>query len=99
MAQTSPTKDIAQADRTPTPVTDPTAVPLATNVVATPVTQGLEAPWGMAFLPNGDLLVTELLGQLRVIGKNGQLEERPIAGVPPVAKGGQGGLMDVTLHP
>jgi aldose sugar dehydrogenase len=99
MAQTLPTKDIAQADRTPTPVTDPTAVPLATNVVATPVTQGLEAPWGMAFLPNGDLLVTELLGQLRVIGKNGQLEERPIAGVPPVATGGQGGLMDVTLHP
>jgi glucose/arabinose dehydrogenase len=52
----------------------------------------------MAFLPNGDLLVTELLGQLRYVRK-GRLEEKPIEGVPSVAAGGQGGLMDVTLHP
>lgn len=79
--------------------TDPTALPVSTAVRAVSVTEGLEAPWGMAFLPGGDLLVTELLGQMRVIRRGGRLEPRPIAGVPPVATGGQGGLMDVTLRP
>lgn len=83
----------------PVPATNPTTLPAASTITSVTVTEGLEAPWGMAFLPNGDLLVTELLGQLRVIRKNGQLEPRPISGVPPVATGGQGGLMDVTLHP
>jgi aldose sugar dehydrogenase len=62
------------------------------------VAQGLQHPWGMAFLPNGDILVTERPGQLRVI-RNGALVPQPVRGVPEVAARGQGGLLDVTLHP
>jgi aldose sugar dehydrogenase len=82
----------------PVKATDPRNVPLARGIVATPVVTGLEAPWSMTFLPNGDMLVTELLGQLRYVRK-GKLEPKAIEGVPPVATGGQGGLMDVSLHP
>lgn len=82
-----------------TPITDPTTLKTTTAVTPVVVTDQLEAPWGMAVLPNGDWLVTEQLGQLRHISKSGKLTARPIAGVPPVATGGQGGLMDVILHP
>lgn len=59
---------------------------------------GLDSPWGLAVLPDGDMLVTELTGQLRLIS-NGKLVDAPIAGVPESLYGGQGGLMDVVLHP
>jgi glucose/arabinose dehydrogenase len=59
---------------------------------------GLDTPWSLAFLPNGDLLVTELPGRLRVI-RNGKLVAAPVQGVPESLYGGQGGLMDVVLHP
>ena len=59
---------------------------------------GLDMPWGLAFLPNGDLLVTELTGALRVI-RNGKLVVEPVANVPQSTYGGQGGLMDIVLHP
>lgn len=62
------------------------------------VTSGLEHPWGFAFLPDGSMLVTERPGQLRRI-VNGQLDPKPVAGVPPVYASGQGGLLDVALHP
>ncbi len=62
------------------------------------VVSGLEHPWGMAFLPNGDILVTERPGRLRVIGA-GRLAPEPVNGLPAIATGGQGGLMDVALHP
>ncbi len=62
------------------------------------VTSGLQHPWGMAFLPNGDLLVTERPGRLRLITSQG-LDPQPIPGVPDVAAQGQGGLLDVALHP
>ena len=62
------------------------------------VASGLDSPWGMAFLPGGDILVTERPGRLRVV-RGGKLEPAPIAGLPEVADGGQGGLMDVALHP
>lgn len=62
------------------------------------VVEGLDAPWALAFLPNGDMLVTELSGQLRRIS-NGTLIGENIAGVPPVHYAGQGGLMDIVLHP
>ena len=65
------------------------------------VARGLDHPWGIAFLPNGDLLVTERIGRLRVI-RNGVLDPTPIAGLPADlwANPGQlGGLLDVTLHP
>ena len=59
---------------------------------------GLEHPWSMAFLPNGDMLVTERSGRLRII-RNGVLLEEPVAGVPEVHAEGQGGLLDVVPHP
>lgn len=62
------------------------------------VTKKLNYPWGMAFLPNGNILVTELTGQLRLI-KDGQLHPTPIGGLPEVAVFGQGGLLDIALHP
>lgn len=85
----------------PTPVTQALGLPAATSVTAQTMVADLEAPWGMAFLPNGDVLVTELLGKLRYIkaGTSWSLEAEEIKGVPSVIAGGQGGLMDVTLHP
>ncbi len=62
------------------------------------VADGLANPWGMAFLPGGDILVTERPGRLRVI-RNGKLDPQPVAGVPEVRAQGQGGLLDVVLHP
>lgn len=65
-------------------------------VVDTVVT-GLNVPWGMAFLPNGDMLITERSGSLyRFSG--GRLSA-PIEGLPPVISKGQGGLLDICLHP
>lgn len=63
-----------------------------------PVVSGLENPWGLAFLPNGDMLVTERPGRLRII-KGGALQQQPIEGIPEVHAQGQGGLLDVVLHP
>jgi aldose sugar dehydrogenase len=62
------------------------------------VASGLDFPWGMAFLPDGGILVTERSGQLRLV-RDGRLQETPLAGVPPVFAQGQGGLLDVALHP
>lgn len=62
------------------------------------VAAGLENPWGLQFLPDGRLLVTERAGRLRIVGKDGKLSP-PIAGVPAVHARGQGGLLDVRLAP
>ncbi len=63
------------------------------------VTKGLSRPWGMAFLPDGDILVTERAGQLRLI-RDGVLDPVPVPGVPEVIKkGGAARLMDIALHP
>jgi glucose/arabinose dehydrogenase len=62
------------------------------------VAEGLANPWGLAFLPGGDMLVTERPGRLRLI-RNGQLQPNPIQGVPDVRARGQGGLLDVAIHP
>jgi aldose sugar dehydrogenase len=60
--------------------------------------EGLEHPWGLAFLPDGAMLITERPGRLRMF-RDGALLPTPVAGVPEVAAIGQGGLLDVTLHP
>ncbi len=60
--------------------------------------RGLDNPWGLAFLPDGRLLVTERSGNLRIVGTDGAVSE-PVAGVPEVCACGQGGLLDVELHP
>jgi hypothetical protein len=62
------------------------------------VTKGLQNPWGIAFLPDGDMLVTERPGRLRVIRK-GVLDPTPLSPMPAIAAEGLGGLLDVTLHP
>ncbi|MGH9160853.1 MAG: PQQ-dependent sugar dehydrogenase [Vicinamibacteraceae bacterium] len=62
------------------------------------VAQGLATPWGMAFLPDGRLLVTERPGRLRVI-ENGKLLPAPVAGTPSVWTEQDGGLFDVEPHP
>ncbi|MEZ4829625.1 MAG: PQQ-dependent sugar dehydrogenase [Bacteroidia bacterium] len=62
------------------------------------VLSGLKVPWGLAFLPNGDILFTERKGDLFVIHE-GKLDPKPIAGVPEVNAKGQGGLFDLELHP
>lgn len=60
--------------------------------------QGLEHPWSLAFLPDGRMLVTEREGRLRIV-RDGKLDPQPVSGLPPVAPQGQGGLLDVALHP
>jgi len=65
--------------------------------VATPVTEFNE-PWAMTFLPDGRLLVSEKAGRLLVVTQSGE-KSAPIAGLPDVDYGGQGGLGDIVLHP
>ena len=62
------------------------------------VARGLTHPWAIAFLPDGGMLLTERDGRLRLV-KNDKLVERPISGVPEVRTDGNGGLMDVAIHP
>jgi glucose/arabinose dehydrogenase len=62
------------------------------------LTDGLSHPWAIAFLPDGDALVTERRGALRLLGADGALSE-PIAGVPQVDARDQGGLLDVAIDP
>ena len=59
---------------------------------------GLDHPWGMAFLPDGRLLVTERVGTLRILGPDGRLSG-PVTGTPEVYAEDQGGLLDVALDP
>ena len=60
--------------------------------------EGLGVPWGLAFLPDGRLLISEREGTLRIADLAGKLSP-PIKNVPPVRAEGQGGLLDVALHP
>ncbi len=73
-------------------------VPKANNFKTTKILSGLEHPWSMAWLPDGTMLITERPGRLRIV-RNGQLQPTPVAGVPEVFAAGQGGLMEVSLHP
>ena len=63
------------------------------------VTRGLEHPWGLAFLPGGDWLVTERVGRLRRITADGTLDPTPIGNVPAVRAESIAGLLDVAIHP
>ena len=62
------------------------------------VTEGLVHPWGLAFMPDGRMLVTERAGRMRIVLPNGKIS-RPMRGLPKIAVVGQGGLLDVALHP
>lgn len=71
----------------------------AGTVTVTPVVQGLDHPWAVAFLPNNKgMLITERPGQLRIVSPEGKLSA-PLSGVPQVWAKGQGGLLDVVLSP
>ena len=62
------------------------------------IVKGLYHPWSIAFLPGGRMIVTERRGTMRIVD-GGKLIDKPIEGLPMVAEHGQGGLMDVVLHP
>jgi aldose sugar dehydrogenase len=79
------------------PIAAESAVPAHRNLRLV-VTKGLTHPWGMAFLPDGNILITERPGCLRIV-RNGVLDPKPIAGLPPISAQGLSGLMDVALHP
>ncbi len=74
--------------------------PLAQSQELKPVTvaSGLQNPWGLAFLPDGRMLVTERAGRLRIVQADGRLSET-LPGLPRVDVGGQGGLLDVAVDP
>jgi aldose sugar dehydrogenase len=92
---------IASNVSTPVPPSQSTPTqPIAAAVGfrQTVVLRDLERPWSMAWLPDGAMLITEKVGRLRLV-QDGKLQPEPIAGLPEVFSGGQGGLMDVSLHP
>ena len=62
------------------------------------VAKDLEYPWGLAFLPDGRMLVTEREGAIRVVARNGRVS-RPLKGAPAVYASGQGGMLDIALAP
>ncbi|MFW5735632.1 MAG: PQQ-dependent sugar dehydrogenase [Oceanidesulfovibrio sp.] len=62
------------------------------------IVDGLESPWSMAFIPDGRIFVVERPGRIRII-REGKMEPEPLAGVPDVFYAGQGGLLDIELHP
>ena len=62
------------------------------------VASGLEVPWGFAWLPNNDLLVTERPGRVRII-ESGKLRSEPVFTVSDVEPTGESGLMDISVHP
>ncbi|WP_299489095.1 PQQ-dependent sugar dehydrogenase [Acaryochloris sp. IP29b_bin.137] len=79
--------------QTPTTVTEANA-----DFQAVTLVENLERPWSMAWLPDGNLLITERPGRLRIV-RDGMLDPSPIPGVPEVFAQGQGGLMDIVVHP
>lgn len=73
--------------------TDPNA-PLVSTVAT-----NLDTPWGLVFLPDGSLLLTERSGNVRLIDSNGNLISQPVATISQVKEVGEGGLLGITLHP
>ncbi len=96
----SPPPQATQPPQTPQPAPAPTTAQQPTNPQIRQVTvlEGLEHPWGLAWLPDGAMLITERPGRLRIV-RDGKLDPNPITGVPEVFAMGQGGLLDVAVHP
>ena len=82
----------------PVAATDPDQISAARAVTLETVASGLQFPWGLAWLPDGTMLVTEQPGRLRLV-RDGALLADPVAGVPDVLYERQGGLLDVAVHP
>lgn len=85
----SPTAGSAQVSPPPPPMTGWKTATLA---------EGLDHPWGMVWLPNGDMLITERSASIAKLS-GGNLQKNAISGLPAIFVGGQGGLMDIALHP
>ena len=80
------------------PLISDNSVAVAEGFRTTTIIQGLERPWGMAWLPDSSILITERPGRLRIV-RNGKLDLEPVPGVPEVFAVNHGGLLDVSLHP
>ena len=100
---------IPEPDLNPPIIAQPTTSAIATNTATskkpTPtgfkkvtVAQNIENPWGMAWLPDGAMLITERVGRVQLL-RNGSLEQIAIAEIPNLFVSGQAGLMDISLHP
>ncbi len=91
---------------TPAPAMSPRALPAGPLTIDTAeqgqvkvrVLKGLSHPWSLAFMPDGNALVTERPGRLRIV-RDFVLDPQPISGIPPVYTQSLGGLMDIALHP
>lgn len=83
---------------TASPAVTPSAIAAVQRIKQTTILEGLENPWSMVWLPDGSQLITERPGRLRIV-RNGKLDPTAIAGVPDVLAQGQGGLLDISLHP
>jgi aldose sugar dehydrogenase len=93
-------KTLSQKIEFPTPSADKiTETELESYRIETLIENGLKKPWAIAFLPDGRKLITEKSGQLRFITADNQLDPAIIEGIPPVIEHGQGGLMEVAIHP
>lgn len=82
----------SQAPRSPTPA------PINGNLHVETIVKGLERPWGLTFLPDGLMLITERPGRMRAVDSTGK-PSKPLEGVPKVLARGQGGLLDVAVDP
>ncbi len=80
------------------PPPPPPPLPTRDRISVVTVTDGLERPWAMEFLPDGSLLVTEKAGRIRPVSTDGRIGDG-LRGVPRVATRSQGGLLDITLSP
>jgi aldose sugar dehydrogenase len=89
---------IALAAATSAAAQDRTVSTQAGQMTVRTVARGLDHPWGLAFLPDGRMLVTERPGRLRVVTANGDVSQ-PVTGLPRVVAQQQGGLLDVALDP
>jgi len=87
----------AQSPEGPAP-RSPTPEAVSGSIRVDTVAKGLEHPWGLAFLPDGRILVTEKPGRVRIVSPEGRVSP-PLTGVPKVQAGGQGGLLDIALDP
>jgi glucose/arabinose dehydrogenase len=102
MTASAPNSSAADPDEaTTTPIAadeSPAAIAQTPTLQQTVLVDGLAHPWGLDWLPDGTMIVTERPGRVSLIDP-GQLEPTPVAGVPEVLTTGQGGLLDVSVHP
>lgn len=88
----------SDSDAPPVAASPPASAP-GGPIVASTFTSGLHNPWGLAFLPDGRILVTQKAGALVVVAAGGATFGAPVGGVPTVDASGQGGLLDVVIDP